>query len=197
MDATLLQKAITAAQEGKLIIYPTDTQYALGCTLTHPETIQHLFHLKQRPNNLALPVAVATIKDISTIATITPKQKQVAQIFLPGPLTMVLPKHPTVPPEVTASGNTLAVRIPNHPLTLQLLQKTGPLIITSANIHGQKPYEDIHDIQNQFGEEIAVYLPGGILNQPPSTIVDFTTKPFQLLRSGPISLPEIINVMTK
>lgn len=197
MDTTLLQQAITAAQDGKLIIYPTDTQYALGCTLTHQQTIQRLFHLKQRPNNLALPVAVATIKDISTIATITSKQKQVAQTFLPGPLTMVLPKKPTVPPKVTASNKTIAVRIPNHPITLQLLEQTGPLIITSANIHGQKPYEDIHDIQHQFGEEIAVYLPGGILNQPPSTIVDFTHKPPQLLRSGPISLPEIINVINK
>jgi L-threonylcarbamoyladenylate synthase len=197
MVTTLLQKAINAAQDGKLIIYPTDTQYALGCTLTHPQTIQHLFNLKKRPNTLALPIAVATIKDISTIATITPLQKQVAHTFLPGPLTMVLPKKPIVPSEVTASGNTLAIRIPNHPITLQLLHKTGPLIITSANIHGQKPYEDIHDIQNQFGEEIAVYLPGGILNQPPSTIIDFTHTPPQLLRSGPISLPEIINVMTK
>jgi L-threonylcarbamoyladenylate synthase len=197
MDATLLQQAITAAQNEKLIIYPTDTQYALGCTLTNPQTIQHLFTLKQRPITLPLPVAVASIKDISTIATITPIQKQVAQTFLPGPLTMVLPKQPTVPSEVTASGNTIAVRIPNHPLTLQLLQQTGPLIITSANIHGQKPYEDIHDIQNQFGQEIAVYLPGGILNQPPSTIVDFTHKPPHLIRSGPISLPEIINVMNK
>ena len=197
MDTTLLQQAITAAHDGKLIIYPTDTQYALGCTLTHPQTIHRLFKLKKRPNNLALPVAVANIKEISTIATITLIQKQVAHTFLPGPLTMVLPKQPTVPPEVTASGNTIAVRIPNHPLTLQLLEKTGPLIITSANRHGQKPYEDIHDIQHQFGEEIAVYLPGGILNQPPSTIVDFTHKPPQLLRSGPISLSEIINVMTK
>jgi L-threonylcarbamoyladenylate synthase len=197
MDTTRLQQAITAAQEGNLIIYPTDTQYALGCTLTHPQTIHHLFNLKKRPNNLALPVAVATIKDISTIAIITPLQKKVAKTFLPGPLTMVLPKQPTVPPEVTASNKTIAVRIPNHPITLHLLQKTGPLIITSANIHGQKPYEDIHDIQHQFGDEIAVYLPGGILNQPPSTIVDFTHKPPQLLRSGPISLLEIINVMTK
>ena len=197
MDTTLLQKAITAAQAGKLIIYPTDTQYALGCILTHPQTIKHLFNIKKRPPTLALPVAVASIKDISTIATITPLQKQVAHSFLPGPLTMVLPKKPTVPSEVTASGNTLAIRIPDHPITLQLLHKTGPLIITSANIHGQKPYEDIHDIQKQFGEEIAVYLPGGILNNPPSTIIDFTHTPPQLLRPGPISLPEIINVMTK
>ncbi len=197
MDTTLLQKAITAAQDGKLIIYPTDTQYALGCTLTHPQTIHRLFNLKKRPKNLALPVAVATIKEISSIARITPQQEQIAHTFLPGPLTMVLPKQPTVPPEVTASSNTIAVRIPNHPITLQLLEKTGPLVITSANRHGQKPYEDITDIQHQFGDEIAVYLPGGTLNQPPSTIVDFTHKPPQLLRSGPISLPEIINVMTK
>jgi tRNA A37 threonylcarbamoyladenosine synthetase subunit TsaC/SUA5/YrdC len=75
------------------------------------------------------------------------------------------------------------------------LQQTGPLTVTSSNIHGQKPYEDITDIQKAFTTNIAVYIPGGQLNQPPSTIVDLTKKIPQLLRSGPIPFQEIIDVI--
>jgi L-threonylcarbamoyladenylate synthase len=197
MDNTLLNQAITAVQNGNLIIYPTDTQYALGCTLSNPETIQRIYTLKQRPLTLALPIAVATINDISYVATMQPTQKKIAQTYLPGPLTMILYKKSIIPDEVTASKETIAVRIPNNPLTLSLLKETGPLIITSANIHGQKPYEDIKDILQQFGDEVAIYIPGGTLNKPPSTIIDFTKNPPTLVRKGPISLDEIINVMNK
>jgi len=195
MDSTLLKQAITATQHGGLIIYPTDTQYALGCTLKYPKTIKRIYTLKQRPSSLALPIAVASIDEISTVAKINKYHKKVAEKFLPGPLTMILKRQPSIPDQVTASKETIAVRIPNHPLTLSLLKKTGPLIITSANIHGQKPYEDIEDIQQQFREAVAIYIPGGKLNMPPSTITDFTKYPPTILRPGPISIQEIIEVM--
>ena len=195
MESTLLKQAITATKHGGLIIYPTDTQYALGCTLKYPETIKRIYTLKQRPSSLALPIAVASIDEISTVAKIDQYHIKVAKKFLPGPLTMILKRQPSVPDQVTASKETIAVRIPNHPLTLALLKKTGPLIITSANIHGQKPYEDIKDIQQQFGDAVAIYIPGGKLNMPPSTITDFTKYPPTILRPGPISIQEIIEVM--
>jgi L-threonylcarbamoyladenylate synthase len=197
MSKNILMQAITAAQQGKLIIYPTDTQYALGCTLKNKTTIKKIYELKKRPKTLPLPIAVSSIEELSTVAYTTVPQIKIAQQFLPGPLTMVLKKHKNIPQEVTGSNTTIAVRIPNHPITLSLLKETGPLIITSANIHGQKPYEDIKDIQNQFKETISAYVPGGTLNMPPSTIIDFTTTPLTLLRQGPISLEEIINEMTQ
>jgi L-threonylcarbamoyladenylate synthase len=195
MDSQLLIQAVTAAQRGDLIVYPTDTQYALGCTINNPTTIQRLYQLKQRPLNLALPIAVSSVIDISSVAHITPQQNHIAQTFLPGPLTMVLKRQSIISNLITASHETVAVRIPAHHQTIHLLKKTGPLVITSANIHGQKPYQDIADIQQLFKDEVAVYLPGGILNKPPSTIIDFTTTPPTLLRPGPISLQDIIDVI--
>ena len=150
MDSILLKQAITAARRGDLIVYPTDTQYALGCTIKDQTTIQRLYQLKQRPHSLALPIAVSSITDISSVAKITPQQTHIAHTFLPGPLTMVLKRQSTISNLITASQETIAVRIPDHQLTIQLLRKTGPLIITSANIHGQKPYQDIVDIKKLF-----------------------------------------------
>ncbi|MBU0497842.1 MAG: threonylcarbamoyl-AMP synthase [Candidatus Thermoplasmatota archaeon] len=195
MDTKILQSAREAIHAGKLIIYPTDTQYALGCTITKIAAIKKIYKLKQRPHTLPLPIAVASKEEITTVGIINNKIAKIIDHFLPGPLTIIIQKQPQVPSELTAGKNTIAVRIPNHPIALTLLQDTGPLTVTSSNIHGQKPYEDITDIQNAFKSRIAVYIPGGLLNQPPSTIVDLTKKTPHVLRTGPISLEDIIDVM--
>ena len=146
-----------AAKQGKVIVYPTDTQYALGCSITFESGILKIFKLKKRPEILALPIAVSSSKDIQRLTYITPSIQKIISTFLPGPLTLILHARPEINPRITANKNTVGIRIPNHPITLKLLKKTGPLIVTSANIHGQKPYEDIKDIQKQFGKQIDVY----------------------------------------
>jgi len=191
-----LSAAIKAVQHGDLIIYPTDTLYALGADIFNEVAVKRVFALKNRPLNVPLPVAVSSVDEIEHIAFIDERIRQVATQFLPGALTLILKKKPLVSNIVTSNSDKVAVRIPDHHLALDLLSEVGPLTVTSANIHGRETLAIIKDIKMQFNTgDIAAYFDSGRLEGFPSTIVDLTCKEPLIVREGTITKREIMDAI--
>jgi len=186
-----IQQSIRALKQGKLIVYPTDTLYALGADIFDENAVKKVFSVKKRPLDNPLPVAVASLNQMKNIGEVTTAIKKVVNHFLPGPLTLITKKTSSHFVGSNAS-KTIAVRIPNHAVALALLHEYGPLTVTSANIHGLPPQSTIIKILHQIGKEnIASVIDVGPLESYPSTIVDMTQDPFVILRKGIISKQQI------
>jgi len=188
--------ALQTLKAGGLVIYPTDTQYALGADIYNETAVRNVFDVKKRPYSVPLPVAVASIPVIETIAMMTPLAHTICQRFFPGSLTIILQKKSTVPKIVSSGQDTIAVRIPNNPIAFQLLSQFGPLTVTSANLHHEKTLEVISDIRMQLGTPDLLGLENGPLPGLPSTIVDLTGPAPRVVRKGPITESELMDVLT-
>ena len=192
-----LSKAIKALRNGQIIVYPTDTLYGLGADIFNDDAVKKIFKIKKREKNNPLSVAVANIKELEKIAIVDDKTRCLIRTFLPGRLTIVLKKKSNVSNLVTGGLDKVAIRIPNNEIALDLLSNFGPLIATSANIHGKKPPVNINDISIQFkASDIAVYIDNGKLDGKPSTILDMSEKPFKIIRKGTISEKEIMDAIS-
>jgi L-threonylcarbamoyladenylate synthase len=188
--------AIQALKEGELIIYPTDTLYALGADIYNVTAVKKVFNLKRRPYSIPLPIAVSSIQAIDTIAWMNDTARKVSEKFLPGSVTIILKKKPVVPSLVTSGFDTIAIRIPKNPIALKLLSEYGPLTVTSANIHEEKTQGTIKDILQQIKTSIPVCLHDGRKEGAASTIVDLSMKKPQVVREGSISEKELLDVIS-
>jgi len=188
--------ALKVLKSGKLIIYPTDTLYALGADIYNETAVRTVFDIKQRPYSVPLPVAVSSIEAMATIAHLNDTAYEISKKFLPGTLTIILKKKPSVPKIVTSGLDTIAVRIPNHIIALELLSQYGPLTVTSANLHHEKTLGNITDILNQLGTPIPICLNDGRRDAAPSTIVDLSTNIPCIVRKGLVTEKELLDVIT-
>jgi L-threonylcarbamoyladenylate synthase len=188
--------ALKALKKGELIIYPTDTLYALGADIYNENAVRKVFNIKQRPYSVPLPVAVSSIQAIESIAYMNDAAYEISNKFLPGSLTIILKKKLSVPDIVTSGKDTIAVRIPNHPIALELLSKCGPLTVTSANLHHEKTQGTITDILKQLGTDIPICLNDGKRDVAPSTIVDLSTSIPRIIRKGIVTEKELLDVIT-
>jgi L-threonylcarbamoyladenylate synthase len=194
-EKNTISNAIVALKAGNLIVYPTDTLYALGADIFNDGSVTKVFTVKKRPFSNPLSVAVADFEAISKIAYTNEFVKQVVERFLPGSLTIILRKKESVSRLVTGGLDNIAVRIPDNKIALKLLSAFGPLTVTSANVHGKKTPYVIKDIMMQFTTDILVYLDDGRLDAKPSTIVDLTLEKPRVVRKGSITLEEILDVI--
>lgn len=189
------RKAIKLARrllhEGEVVALPTDTLYGVGANAFERSAVRELFAVKGRPADKAIPVFIYQIDDLNQVARNVPNRAwALLQQFWPGALTVVLPKVAALPPDVTAGQETVAVRIPNHPVALDLVIELGrPLAVTSANLSGQPPPSTAQEVARQLGGRIPLILDGGPspLAQP-STIIDLSVNPPRLLRSGALDV---------
>jgi L-threonylcarbamoyladenylate synthase len=196
MNRVDLSKAIKVLHEGGVIVYPTDTLYALGADIFNENAVRKVFEIKKRPWDNPLPVAVSSFKNIEDVAFMNKSIVRLAECFLPGALTLILNKKSSVPTVVTGGLEKVAVRIPDNKVALEILSKFGPLTVTSANIHGEKTLGLINDIKTQFNvDDVAVYLDYGELHGLPSTIVDMTMKEPKIIREGAITKSEIMDMI--
>ncbi len=196
MQRIELSKAIEALQNGDIVVYPTDTLYALGVDIYNKDAVKKVFEVKKRPLDNPLPVAVSNLVDIEKIAFVSDIARDLAEYFLPGPLTMILNKKSVILDVVTGGLDNVAVRIPDNDVALELLSRYGPITVTSANVHGKEVPDIISDIKMQFNsDDVAVYLYYGKLNGLPSTIVDMTAGKPRIVRDGAITKEEILDVV--
>ena len=171
MDNLDLSKAIDALKRGEIVVYPTDTLYGLGADIFKKDAVRKVFQIKKRPFDSPLSVAIGNISELEKIAILNSTSKNLAEIFLPGKLTLILNKKKSISDLVTAGLEKVAVRIPDNSIALKLLSEFGPLTATSANIHGKKTPVIIKDIIMQFKRgEISSYLDFGKVEGEPSTI---------------------------
>ncbi len=195
MNKDFVSTAIEALSEGEIIVYPTDTLYALGADIYNEEAVKKVFRIKKRPFSKPFSVAIFDFNDLKKISYTNYMVKQVVKNFLPGPLTLLLKKKKTISNLITGGHDTIAVRIPKNDIALDLLSKYGPLTATSANIHGKKTPCVINELTMQFRNDVSVYINDGRLDEPPSTIVDLTTERPYIVRQGAISINEIMKVI--
>jgi len=189
-----LKRAIELLRNGQLVVYPTDTLYALGADAYNEDAIEAVFRLKRRPRSLPLPVAVGTIEQIKLIAVLTPLAKKIITHFLPGSVTIVVESKQVLPDILTANKRTIAIRIPKDMIALELVKMFGPLTVTSANIHKEKTPGSVHEIQTIFSPmDVSYYIDDGPRCGRPSTIIDCTSDHPKILREGSISLDEIVS----
>lgn len=190
-----LTNAIKAVENGEIIVYPTDTLYALGANIFNEGVIKKLFKIKKRPISVPLSVAVFDSNELNEIAYINKKTKKIINNFLPGPLTLLLKKKKTIPEIITSGRDTIALRIPDNKIALELLSKTGPISATSANIHGKKTGLIVENLKKEFQNNVSIFLDDGLLDNPPSTILDLTTDDPIIIRQGEIKIEQIMKVI--
>jgi L-threonylcarbamoyladenylate synthase len=187
-----LGEASRVLGQGGLLVIPTDTVYGIAVDVHNAEAILKLFHVKGRPTDKAIPVLIGQDADLRKVATDVPAQaEQLMQRFWPGALTLVLPRRDDLPAAL-GPGKTVGVRMPNHPIALELLQHTGPLAVTSANLTGETESRTALEALRELGDRVQLVLdagqsPGGM----PSTVVEFHANEVRILRQGPISAGDI------
>ena len=191
-DAFALTKAIVALEAGDLVAFPTDTVYGVGALVHDPESIGKLYAIKERDPVKAIPILVGSITDLGQVSTnINQTARRLAKTFWPGPLTLVVPRHPTLP-EIISPYPTVGVRMPDHPTALNLLGLTGPLAVTSANLSGEPSSRTAEEVMAQLSGRLPLILDGGRTpGGQPSTVVDCTRSDLSLLRPGPISMDQL------
>ena len=195
-----IQKAVQLLTEDHLVAIPTETVYGLAGNIFSEKAIKSIFSTKQRPFFNPLIVHIPSVKSLNDLVTHVPeKAKLLAAAFWPGSMTLVLKKSKTIPDIITAGKDTVAVRVPNHPITLELLKKLPfPLAAPSANPFGSiSPTKPAH-VENYFRNSIKMVLDGGsCANGIESTIIGFENEDPVIYRLGALALEEIEAVVGK
>uniref|UniRef100_UPI004055F868 L-threonylcarbamoyladenylate synthase n=1 Tax=Agathobacter sp. TaxID=2021311 RepID=UPI004055F868 len=197
-DTEQMKEAGELIQAGELVAFPTETVYGLGGDALHPEAAKKIYEAKGRPSDNPLIVHVAEFEDLVQIAKeLPPQAKVLADAFWPGPLTMIVQKNEKVPYATTGGLDTVAVRMPNHPIALELIKKSRCLIAApSANTSGRPSPTEASHVEEDMKGRIAMILDGGQVGIGiESTIVDLTETPPMVLRPGYITLQMLSEVL--
>jgi tRNA threonylcarbamoyl adenosine modification protein (Sua5/YciO/YrdC/YwlC family) len=189
--------AVTAVQHGGLVVLPTDTVYGIGADAFTPSAVNALLAAKGRGRNVPPPVLVGSVRAAAALAeTLGPFGQDLIDEFWPGALTLVFRAAPTLKWDLGDTRGTVAVRMPLHPVALDLLRRTGPMAVSSANKHGSPAATTAADARSQLGASVSVYLDGGpCADNVPSTIVDLTASMPRVLRSGVITSDQLRKVI--
>jgi L-threonylcarbamoyladenylate synthase len=191
-----IELAIVILRRGGVVVFPTDTVYGIGANPFIEQAVVEIYRTKQRPHHLALPLLLGDSSELELVSDAIPDAAwRLAQRFLPGGLTLILNKASGVPSTV-APRNTVAVRIPNHPIPIALIRGLGtPLIGTSANLWGEPSPVTFEEAQRQLGGRVELIIDGGRCPLGiESTVVDVTDRVPRIVRQGAVSRREIEEV---
>lgn len=191
-DPEAIPSAKRIIQNHGTIAFPTDTIYGVAADAFSITGIQKIYQAKQRASEKALPVLIGAFSQLKTLTpVISDRVSQITAAFWPGALTVIVPINPDLPPDLSPYP-TVGVRMPDLAFTLQLLQETGPLATTSANLSGGSNPTTAQDVLDQLGGRIDLILDGGPTRGPQaSTVIDATHSEIKILREGPISQADI------
>lgn len=186
--------AIEILRRGGLVAYPTDTVYGLGANPLDEVAVARVYEVKGRPRHVGLPLLIGSVSQLESVASDVPDVAWLlAEHLLPGALTLVLRKSPSVPAIVSGGRETIAVRVPNHPVPIALVEGLGtPLVGTSANLSGRPSPVTAEEVRGQLGGRVDHVIdggrcPGGV----DSTVIDLTEKEPRIAREGAVSREEI------
>ncbi|EIV95811.1 L-threonylcarbamoyladenylate synthase [Frankia sp. QA3] len=192
-----LDAAVAAVSRGGLVVLPTDTLYGLGADAFDRDAVASLLAAKGRGRNMPVPVLVGSWRTLDgLIDRMTPQVKDLISAFWPGGLTLVVRQAGSLRWDLGEGRGTVAVRMPLHPVAIELLGRTGPMAVSSANISGQPPATTADEAVDQLGGAAEVYLDGGPCPAAvPSTIVDCTGEVPVVVRSGAVGLDALREVL--
>jgi tRNA threonylcarbamoyl adenosine modification protein (Sua5/YciO/YrdC/YwlC family) len=189
--------ALATLTRGELVVAPTDTVYGIACDAFTPDAIDALLAAKGRGRDMPVPVLVGTLPTFRAVTQTRGEYgDRLVETFWPGPLTLLCAEQPSLRWDLGDSGGTVAVRMPDHELMLELLVKHGPLAVSSANRSGEPPATTCGDAERQLGASVGVYLDGGPTSSSvASTIVDLTATRPRVLRVGAIPVQRLLEIV--
>ncbi|WP_329379215.1 L-threonylcarbamoyladenylate synthase [Streptomyces sp. NBC_01351] len=194
---TGLREAASAVRRGELVVLPTDTLYGIGADAFSPEAVHDLLAAKGRGRGMPTPVLIGSPNTLHGLVTDFSEQAwELVDAFWPGALTIVAKHQPSLAWDLGDTGGTVAVRMPLHPVAIELLTEVGPMAVSSANLSGQPAPEDCDAAREMLGDSVSVYLDGGPTpGIQPSSIVDVTGKVPVLLREGALTAEQLREVV--
>lgn len=194
--ADALESASLAVMNGELVAFPTDTVYGLGVSAFDQGGIERLFEVKKRPHDKAIPVLLADAYALEQVAHVKDDRIwRLAEVFWPGPLTLVLPKAQGLPENISQEA-TIGVRVPDHPFALKLLERVGPMAVSSANHSGAATTRTAREVLAQLSGKIDLLIDGGISpGGQPSTVAAIEDGEIVLLREGPLTKAELLKAL--
>ncbi len=192
-----LAAASRAVQRGELVVLPTDTVYGVGADAFDPAAVRSLLAAKGRGREMPPPVLISAATTLDALAVDIPGYaRSLVDEFWPGPLTLVCTQQVSLQWDLGDSRGTVAVRMPDHEIALELLERTGPLAVSSANLTGRPAATDADQAEEMLGEHVAVVVDGGATpGTRASTIVDVTGPQGRILRKGALSLDQLNAVL--
>jgi L-threonylcarbamoyladenylate synthase len=192
-----IANAALAVQRGQLVVLPTDTVYGVGADAFSPAAVQRLLEAKGRGRDMPPPVLVSAPTTLDALAVGVPAYaRALVEQLWPGPLTVVCRQQPSLQWDLGETRGTVAVRMPDHEVALELLARTGPLAVSSANKSGMPAATDADAAEDMLGDSVEVLLDGGVSpGGEASTIVDVTGETGRVLRLGAIPLARLNEVV--
>lgn len=192
-----LRAAAAAIRRADLVVVPTDTVYGVAADAFTPRAVDALLSAKGRGRDMPVPVLVGSLQTLGGVVdALSADGRELAEAFWPGALTLVAHHTAGLAWDLGDSRGTVAVRMPLHPVTLELLAQTGPLAVSSANLSGDAPARDVDAAMAQLGDSVAVYLDGGPSGSgAASTIVDVTGEAPRVLRVGALQVERLREVV--
>ncbi|TQM15003.1 L-threonylcarbamoyladenylate synthase [Pseudonocardia kunmingensis] len=192
-----LAAAARAVRAGRQVVLPTDTVYGIGCDAFSASAVRGLLNAKQRGPDMPVPVLVGSWTTIDGLVQGVPKTaRDLIEAFWPGGLSLVLRHAPSLKWDLGSTKGTVMLRMPLHPVALELLRDVGPMGVSSANVSGQPPASSAAQAREQLGDKVAVYLDGGPSGEPiASTVIDLTGDDPRVLREGAVSSAEVAEVL--
>lgn len=194
---TGIDAAVRAAKDGRLVVLPTDTVYGIGADAFNSGAVAALLAAKGRGRDMPVPVLVGSWHTIEGLVYTVPQAaRELIRAFWPGALSLVVRQAPSLQWDLGDADGTVMLRMPLHPVAIEVLRAVGPMAVSSANISGHPPAVTVNEAREQLGDQVQVYLDGGPAEQrAASTIVDLTGPSPRILREGPISAAAIATVL--
>ncbi|MGT2744405.1 L-threonylcarbamoyladenylate synthase [Streptococcus phocae subsp. phocae] len=189
----MIQELIETIKSGGSVVLPTETVYGLFAQALNEKAVDHVYQLKQRPRVKAMNLNVADFDSILTFSKDQPAYlKKLYDAFLPGPLTIILKANDKVPEWINSGMSTVGFRLPNHPVTVNIIKQTGPLIGPSANISGKDSGKQLKDILVDFHHQVIGYEDDQFLLGQDSTILDLSGDVAKILRQGSLTKDDLL-----
>ncbi|SDG54045.1 tRNA threonylcarbamoyl adenosine modification protein, Sua5/YciO/YrdC/YwlC family [Sinosporangium album] len=195
--AAALTDAAAAVQKGELVVFPTDTVYGIGAEAFSHAGVKALLTAKGRGRDMPVPVLVGTtLAATALVDGLGLYGQELIDEFWPGPLTLICRVNRSLTWDLGDTKGTVAIRMPNDPLAIELLKEVGPMAVSSANRTGSPPATTAAEAERQLGDSVAVYLDGGPRTEnTPSSILDLTTAVPRLLRKGALSVQKLRGIV--
>lgn len=194
---TGIASAISALKGGRLVVLPTDTVYGIGADAFDGTAVASLLAAKGRGRDMPVPVLVGSWHTVDGLVYSVPgSARDLIRAFWPGALSLVVRQAPSLQWDLGDANGTVMLRMPLHPVAIELLRDVGPMAVSSANVSGRPPAVTAADAHAQLGDRVEVYLEAGpSARQAASTIVDLTGPTPRVLRQGPISAQAVAEVL--
>lgn len=195
--ATGIASAISALKGGQLVVMPTDTVYGIGADAFDNQAVAALLAAKGRGRDMPVPVLVGSWHTIEGLVYNVPADaRELIRAFWPGALSLVVRQAPSLQWDLGDAHGTVMLRMPLHPVAIELLREVGPMAVSSANTSGRPPAVTVDEARDQLGDHVQVYLDAGpSTQQAASTIVDLTGSSPRVLRQGPVTVEAVAKVL--